>query len=128
MDLGLDGKVCVVTGSTAGIGLETARMLQAEGARVVTSGRRGGGIGELHVVADLARPGEPERLVAQALARFGRVDTLVNNVGGTEIRRLEELTDEDWDRSFQINLMSAVRATRAVLAVMRDRGSGVIVN
>ena len=70
MDLGLRDKVCVVTGSTRGIGLATARLLAAEGARVVTSGRGAApGAGEsLHVACDLARPGEPERLVAEAVS------------------------------------------------------------
>src|SRR4051794_22494288 len=103
-------------------------MLAAEGAHVVTSGRRPDGIGELHVQADLARPGEPERLVSAAAARFGRVDCLVNNVGGTDIRTFEELTDGDWDASWQLNVMSAVRATRAALPLMRERAGGAIVN
>jgi 3-oxoacyl-[acyl-carrier protein] reductase len=128
MDLGLNDKVCVVTGSTGGIGLAVARQLQAEGAQVVTSGRRPDGAGELHVAGDLTQPGEPERLVAAAEERFGRVDCLVNNVGGTEIRTLEQLTDEDWQRSFELNLMTAIRTTRAVLRGMRERGSGAIVN
>lgn len=128
MDLGLTGKVCVVTGSTGGIGLAVARELETEGAQVVTSGRRAVGVGSLHVAGDLAQPGEPERLVAAAEERFGRVDCLVNNVGGTAIRSLEELTDDDWQRSFELNLMSAVRATRAALPGMRERASGVIVN
>ena len=62
------------------------------------------------------------------MAAFGRVDCLVNNVGGTDIRRFEELTDDDWEASFQLNVMSAVRATRAVLPGMKERGSGAIVN
>jgi NAD(P)-dependent dehydrogenase (short-subunit alcohol dehydrogenase family) len=128
MDLGLDGSVCVVTGSTAGIGLEVARLLQSEGATVVTSGRREDGVGDLHVRADLARPGEPERVAGAALERFGRVDRLVNNVGFAEIRRFDELTEADWERSWQINVMSAVRATQAVLPGMRGRGAGSIVN
>ena len=127
MDLGLNEKVCVVTGSTSGIGLEVAVQLRAEGAVVVTSGRRDGGIGDLHVVADLAQPGEPERLVAATLERFGRVDCLVNNVGGTEVRSLGELTDDDWQRSFELNLMSAIRATRAALPSLCEQ-RGVIVN
>jgi 3-oxoacyl-[acyl-carrier protein] reductase len=127
MDLGLREKVCIVTGSTSGIGLEVARQLRDEGALVVTSGRRDGGSGDLHVVADLARPGEPERLVAATLERFGRVDCLVNNVGGTEVRSLAELTDADWQRSFEVNLMSAVRATQAALPSLREH-MGVIVN
>jgi NAD(P)-dependent dehydrogenase (short-subunit alcohol dehydrogenase family) len=128
VDLGLNDKVCVVTGSTGGIGLAVARQLQAEGAQVVTSGRRPDGAGELHVAGDLTQPGAPERLVAAAEERFGRVDCLVNNVGGTEIRTLEQLTDKDWQRSFELNLMTAIRTTRAVLRGMRERGRGAIVN
>ena len=128
MDLGLTDRICVVTGSTAGIGLAVARALQSEGAKVVTTGRSDDGIGDLHVAADLARPGEPERVVAAALERFGRVDGLVNNVGFAEIRRFDELTEADWEQSWQINVMSAVRATQAVLPGMRERGAGAIVN
>ena len=124
----MNDKVCVVTGSTGGIGLAVARQLQAEGAQVVTSGRRPDGAGELHVAGDLTQPGAPERLVAAAEERFGRVDCLVNNVGGTEIRTLEQLTDKDWQRSFELNLMTAIRTTRAVLRGMRERGRGAIVN
>lgn len=127
MDLGLGGKVCVVTGSTGGIGLEVARQLQAEGAQVVTSGRRADGIGDLHVPGDLAAAGEPERLIGAAHERFGRIDCLVNNVGGTAVRTLSDLTDADWQQSFDLNLMSAVRATRAAVPLMTGRG-GVIVN
>jgi NAD(P)-dependent dehydrogenase (short-subunit alcohol dehydrogenase family) len=126
MDLGLGGKVCIVTGSTGGIGLEVARQLRAEGAHVVTSGRRPDGIGDLHVAADLSIPGEPERLVAAAFARFGQVDCLVNNVGGTAIRALSDLTDDDWQQSFELNLMSAVRATRAVLPLLSGRGGSIV--
>jgi NAD(P)-dependent dehydrogenase (short-subunit alcohol dehydrogenase family) len=128
MDLGLRDKVCVVTGSTRGIGLEVASQLQEEGAVVVTSGREEGGIGDLHVVADLAAPGEPERLIAATLERFARVDCLVNNVGFAEIRRFDELTEDDWEQSWQLNVMSAVRAIRAVLPGMVERRAGVIVN
>jgi len=128
MDLGLSGKVCVVTGSTAGIGEVVAQLLLAEGAHVVGTGRRDEGPGDLHVAADLSARGEPERVVAAAEERFGRVDCLVNNVGGTSIRSLDELSDDDWQASFELNLMSAVRATRAALPAMRERGAGAIVN
>jgi len=128
MDLGLRDKVCVVTGSTAGIGEIVARELLEEGATVVSSGRRAEGPGNLHVAADLSCPEEPARLVAVAEARYGRIDCLVNNVGGTTIRKLDDLTDADWQASFELNLMSAVRTTRAALPGMRARGSGAIVN
>jgi NAD(P)-dependent dehydrogenase (short-subunit alcohol dehydrogenase family) len=123
MDLGLADSVCIVTGSTGGIGLATAELLRAEGATVVTTGRSGGDIR-----ADLSLAGEPERVVAETLERYGRIDVLVNNVGGTGIRKLEEVTDDDWQASFEINLMSAIRATRAALPGMRERGAGTIVN
>ena len=128
MELGLTSKVCIVTGSTAGIGLSVAEQLRENGAIVVTSGRRADGIGDLHVAGDLTRPGEAERLVAETVERFGRVDVLVNNLGGTDIRRLEDLTDADWQASFELNLLTAVRATRAAVPVMQAHGGGVIVN
>ncbi|HEY5099344.1 MAG TPA: SDR family oxidoreductase [Gaiellaceae bacterium] len=123
MDLGLRDKVCLVTGSTAGIGLETVNLLRAEGAIVVSTGRSGG-----DVQADLSRAGEPERVVRETEEMHGRIDVLVNNVGGTDIRKLEELTDADWQASFELNLMTAIRATQATLPGMRARGAGTIVN
>ena len=131
MDLGLRDTVCIVTGSTSGIGLETARLLAAEGAPVVTTGRRdrAPGIGEtLHVAADLAQPGEAERIVREVERRLGRIDVLVNNVGVAYQRSFEEVTDEQWDEVWQVNVMGYVRAIRAVLPGMKERGGGVIVN
>ena len=128
MDLGLTGKICIVTGSTSGIGLVVAEQLRENGAIIVTSGRRPSGIGDLHVAGDLSQAGAPERLVAAAVERFGRIDVLVNNVGGTAIRRLEELTDADWQASFDLNLMTAIRATRSAVPAMREHGGGAIVN
>jgi 3-oxoacyl-[acyl-carrier protein] reductase len=130
MDLGLRDRVCLVTGSTAGIGLETARLLVAEGARVVTSGRREApGIGEtLHVRADLSAAGEPERVVAVAAAELGGLDCLVNNVGVARQARFEEVADEEWDEYWQLNVMSYVRAIRAALPALRSGGGGAIVN
>jgi NAD(P)-dependent dehydrogenase (short-subunit alcohol dehydrogenase family) len=130
MDLGLRDRACIVTGSTAGIGLETARLLVVEGARVVTSGRGDApGIGEeLHVQADLARPGEPEGVVEAALAGLGGIDCLVNNVGVARQARFDEVPDSEWDEYWQLNLMSHMRAIRAALPAMRERGGGAIVN
>ena len=127
MELGLADKVCVVTGSTGGIGLAVAQQLRAEGARVVTSGRSEDGIGDVHVAGDLTISGAAENVAGAALSAFGRVDCLVNNVGGTDISRLDDLTDDDWQASFELNLMSAVRATRAAMPHLRERG-GAIVN
>jgi NAD(P)-dependent dehydrogenase (short-subunit alcohol dehydrogenase family) len=136
MDLGLRNRVCVVTGSTAGIGLATARLLAHEGARVVVTGRdserveaaRQDAGAALAVVADLAEPAAPEEVVRQATDAVGPVDCLVNNVGVAYQAGFDELTDPQWDEMWQLNVMSFVRAIRSVLPSMRERGSGVIVN
>ncbi len=131
MDLGLRDRVCVVTGSTGGIGLATARLLAAEGARVVTCGRGSEGpeVGEaLHVVCDLAEPAAPQELARKTVGRLGGVDCLVNNVGLAYQRGFEEVADEQWEELWQLNVMSYVRAIRAVVPVMRGRGGGSIVN
>jgi len=131
VDLGLANTVCLVTGSTGGIGLESARLLAAEGATVVTSGRRdkAPGVGEtLHIAAELGRAGEPERLVQEVETKLGRVDCLVNNVGVAFQRSFDEVTDAQWDELWQVNVMSYVRTIRAVLPGMKERSSGVIVN
>jgi 3-oxoacyl-[acyl-carrier protein] reductase len=136
VDLSLQERACVVTGSTAGIGLETARLLVEEGARVVVSGRdpdrveaaRADVGAALGVAGDLAAPGAPGELIARAEAELGRVDCLVNNVGVAVQTSFDELTEEDWEAMWQLNVMSYVRAIQAVLPGMRGRGSGRIVN
>jgi NAD(P)-dependent dehydrogenase (short-subunit alcohol dehydrogenase family) len=131
MNLGLRDRICIVTGSTGGIGLETARLLAEEGARVVTSGRRDDppGVGEaLHIAADLAHAGEPERVVEETVSRLGAVNCLVNNVGFAYQTGFEEVTDEQWESMWQLNVMSHVRATRAALPHLRAAGGGSIVN
>src|SRR5947199_3680596 len=136
MDLGLRDRVCVVTGSTGGIGLATARLLAAEGARVAVAGRDSARVGSarqtadaaLGVVADLSEPGAAEAIIAEATTSLGEVDCLVNNVGVAYQASFDELTDEQWDEMWRLNVMSCVRAIRAVLPSMRGRGSGVIVN
>ena len=129
MDLGLDGKRCLVTGSTGGIGLEVALQLVGEGARVVTCGRREAPeVGEAaHVVADLSRASEPERVVAEARSALGGLDILVNNAGLARQARFEDVPDVEWDAYWQLNVMSYVRAIRAALPSLRERG-GAIVN
>ena len=123
MDLQLRDSICLVTGSTGGIGRAVAELLESEGATVVTVGRSGG-----DVQADLAKPGEPERVVRETVERHGRIDVLVNNVGVAYQRTFEEVTDEQWDELWQLNVMSYVRTIRAVLPAMRVRKAGVIVN
>jgi 3-oxoacyl-[acyl-carrier protein] reductase len=135
MDLGLRDRVCVVTGSTAGIGLASARLLAAEGASVVVTGRDSARVEEarqaagarLGVVTDLAEPAAAAELVRETAEALGPVDCLVNNVGVAYQASFDELTDADWEEMWLLNVMTAVRAIRAVLPAMRERG-GVIVN
>ncbi|HEX7717965.1 MAG TPA: oxidoreductase [Marmoricola sp.] len=136
MDLGLAGKVAVVTGASKGIGLAVTRALVAEGAHVV-AGARGttdelgalvsGGQVE-HVNVDLATAAGAAALVAAA-TRGGRLDILVNNVGAVTPRLdgFLAVTDEQWLFSLNLNLMSAVRVTRAALPTMIAAGRGVVV-
>jgi NAD(P)-dependent dehydrogenase (short-subunit alcohol dehydrogenase family) len=136
MDLELRDRVCLVTGSTAGIGLETARLLAAEGAVVAVCGRSRERVEEaradvgaaLATVCDLGTRDGPARLVAEVEATFGRVDCLVNNVGHAVQATFEELEDEDWDSMWQLNVMSYLRTIRAAAPGMRSRGYGRIVN
>ena len=131
MDLGLRDRVCVLTGSTAGVGLEAARMLVAEGARVVTCSRReeSPGVGEaLHVSADLSEPAAPGELIRQAEAEVGPVDVLVNNVGDSYLAKFDQLSEQQWEDMWQLNVMGFVRAIQAVLPGMRERKDGVVVN
>ena len=136
MDLGLRDRVCLVTGSTSGIGLETARLLAAEGARVVVTGRdqdrveraRDEAGAALGVMCDLAEPAAPEELVAEAAEAVGPVECLVNNVGEAYQVSFEELSDEQWDALWQLNVMSYVRCIRAVIPAMLEASKGVVVN
>ncbi|MBA2383409.1 MAG: SDR family oxidoreductase [Actinobacteria bacterium] len=129
MDLGLSGKACVVTGSTAGIGLETAKLLVAEGARVVTSGRRAApAIGEeLHITTDLSEPAAPATLIERAAEALGGLDVVVNNVGAGVHASFADVTDEEWDALWQLNVMGYVRAIRAAMPHLRE-SRGSIVN
>jgi 3-oxoacyl-[acyl-carrier protein] reductase len=136
MDLSLRERVCVVTGSTAGIGLETARLLADEGARVVVCGRDPERLeaasvetgAALAVTCDLADANGPAEVVGRAEEVFGRVDCLVNNVGVAVQRSLDEVTEGDWDAMWRLNVMSYVRTIRAAVPGMRERGYGRIVN
>ncbi|HEX4433455.1 MAG TPA: oxidoreductase [Acidimicrobiales bacterium] len=136
MQLELEGKVAVVTGASRGIGLAVTRALVSEGAHVVAGARsstpeldalvEAGSVESAAV--DLATPSGAADLAAAALAH-GRIDILVNNVGAAKTRLdgFLSITDEDWTTSLTLNLMAAVRMTRAVLPSMIAASSGAIV-
>jgi 3-oxoacyl-[acyl-carrier protein] reductase len=135
MDLGLKGKVALVTGASKGIGAAIARGFAEEGARVAlcargvdaleatAAGLRAAGAEALALPADLLQPGEVERVVQQTEAAFGAVDVLVNNLGGGS----SEDSEQAWEFTFDINLGAARRACRAVLPGMKLRRDGVLV-
>jgi NAD(P)-dependent dehydrogenase (short-subunit alcohol dehydrogenase family) len=141
MDLELDGRVAVVTGASKGIGLAVAQTLLDEGARVVAASRtltpaleelQAGDL--IHVPVDLMAPDAPAEVVARALEAFGGLDILVNNAGGPppgdRLPHAGFLTrsDDHWRDMLTFNLLSAVRACRAAIPLMLERGGGAIVN
>lgn len=134
MDLELNDKVAVVTGASKGIGLAVARLLAAEGAHVtggaLTVDSLAGIDGISPVEVDLIEPGGSERLVRAAVDQHGKLDILVNNVGGVKLRTdgFLSITDEDFERSLQLNFFAALRATRAAVTQMVEQGQGTIVN
>jgi 3-oxoacyl-[acyl-carrier protein] reductase len=135
MDLGLRDKACIVTGATRGIGLATARMLHAEGARVLLVARDAGaladasaGAGGEFLAADVTEPDAAERIVAACAERFGAVDVLVNNAGTSSVRSLEDLTDDDWQLQWELHVMGPMRLMRAAGPRMVAAGDGRMVN
>jgi 3-oxoacyl-[acyl-carrier protein] reductase len=140
MDLGLAGRVCVVTGGSRGIGLETARMLRAEDAKVVLVGRDperladaaeglDGGDEEVATLPlDITEPDAGEQMLGAALEEFGGIDVLVNNAGVAVHRDLFEVPDADWRTQYELNVMAPLSAMKAIAPVLAERGWGRIVN
>ena len=140
MDLGLSGKACAVTGASRGIGREVARRLCDEGADVMLVARsqdslaeaaarcaEGGGRVEA-LALDVTDLDAGERLTAAAHGSFGRLDVLVNNAGTSSRVSLEEASDEEWQAAWELNVMAPLRAMRAAIPGMAERGWGRVVN
>jgi 3-oxoacyl-[acyl-carrier protein] reductase len=140
MDLGLQGRACVVTGASSGIGRATAVSLVREGAAVLLVGRReqpladvaeqcraAGGRAETLAV-DVTAADAGERMVAAVLGNFERIDVLVNSAGTSSVRTLDQLTDEDWQTQWELNVIGPMRLMRAAAPEMASRGWGRIVN
>jgi len=142
MDLGLAGKVAIITGSSRGLGLASARALVAEGCHVCISGRGEAALSEaalslaaaavapadvLAVRADLATEQGIRDVVDATVERFGGVDVLVNNVALARGGDIVTTTDAEWQEAFDQTLFPAIRATRLVVPSMRRRGGGAVV-
>ena len=141
MDLGLTDRVAVVTGSSRGLGFASARALIAEGCRVVICARTPDALQEarrrlagiagddrvLAVAADVSREEGAQKVVDQAVASFGGVDVLVNNVGAARGAGLLDTTDELWKDAIDQTLMPAVRMSRLAVPHMQKRGGGSII-
>ncbi len=141
LDLGLEGKVAMVTGASDGLGRATARRLATEGARVAICARRAEHLestaqaialetgADVHAVpADVSSAEDCARFVDATVARFGAVDILVNNAGTSAASGIEEVDDAGWYADIDLKLMSTVRMSRGVLPHLRARGGGAIVN
>ena len=139
MDLGLEGKVAIVTGASRGIGRSIALGLAAEGCRLAICARgaerleatageiRALGADVLAVPTDVTDPAALEAFVTRAAERFGRVDVLINNAGGGGKDTFVETADADWDAALDLTLWPAIRASRLVVPHMERQGGGSIV-
>jgi len=138
VDLGIEGRVAIVTAASRGLGRASAEALATEGARVVLCARgeeslrqaeqavAAHGAEVVTIAADIAEPSVPDRLVAAALERFGRLDIVVANAGGPPPGRSLEVDDDAIRAAVELNLLSSVRLVRAALAPMRAGGWGRI--
>jgi 3-oxoacyl-[acyl-carrier protein] reductase len=141
MDLGLAGKVAVITGGSEGIGRAVALSLGREGARVVICARREDVLAQavdeiasetgavvLPIAADMEQETDIERVIAAAVDRFGRLDILVNNAGRSAAGPFASVTDEAWQADLDLKLFAAIRAIRLAVPHMREAGGGSIIN
>jgi len=141
MDLGLSGKVAVITGGSEGIGKAAAHSLAAEGAKVVICARRvdlleraaeeirtASGAEVLAVPTDVTQPDQVKALFAGTIETFGRLDILVNNAGTSAANPFEEATDEIWQTDLDLKLFGAIRCSREALPHLKAQGGGRIIN
>ncbi|MGA8942180.1 MAG: SDR family oxidoreductase [Thermoactinomyces sp.] len=141
MDLGLKGKSALIAASSKGLGKAIAMELAAEGANVVVSGRNEEqlqkAVAEIEAVsggkvaacaADVTKPEDIQALIQFTAAQQGGIDVLVTNAGGPPAGSFDDFDDEDWEKAFQLNLLSVIRLIRGALPYMRGKKAGRIVN
>ncbi|MGK6307306.1 SDR family oxidoreductase [Variovorax sp. DT-64] len=141
LELGLKDKVAIITGGSEGLGRAAALKLAAEGANVAIVSRRPAplqavaeelerltGIEQLTVAGDVTSASDCQRAVDAVLARWGKVDILLNNAGTSSAHPFEDVTDEGWTADWELKVLGAIRMIRLVLPVMRAQRDGRIVN
>ena len=136
----LDGIVAIITGATSGMGRESAKLFAAEGAKVVVTGRneerakavvddiKAAGNEAIYVIADMANLDDVEKIFDATMDEYGTVDVLFNNAGMLSMSPLMELSIEEWNNVFTVNVTSALRLTQLVAPVMKEKGKGTIIN
>lgn len=136
----LDGKVAIITGATSGMGRESAKLFAAEGAKVVVTGRneerakavvddiKAAGNEAIYVIADMANLDDVQKIFDTTMDEYGTVDVLFNNAGMLSMSPLMELSIEEWNNVFTVNVTSALRLTQLVAPVMKEKGKGTIIN
>lgn len=136
----LEGKVAIITGSTSGMGRASAELFAKEGAKVVVVGRNEGRAKEvvdtikseggeaLYVIADMSNPDDLQNIVDTAVAEYGTIDILFNNAGMFSLTPLTDLSLEDWNNIFAVNVTAAFCLTKLAVPIMKENGKGAIIN
>ena len=140
-DLGLKDKVILITGGSDGLGYASAELLSSEEAHVVICGRRGDYLNEkakiitektgnevIPIKADVSIAEDCKKLVEETIARFKKIDVLVNNAGASAAALFEDVTDKNWEDDINLKLMSTIRMCRLAIPYMKSNNGGVIIN
>lgn len=136
----LKNKVAIITGSTSGMGRATAELFASEGAKVVVTGRneerakevvekiKGEGNEAIYVIADMLKIKDIERIVEKTIEEYGTVDILFNNAGMLSVTPIDDLTLEEWENVFRVNVTAPLYLSQLVAPIMKEKGKGVIIN
>jgi len=136
----LKDKVAIITGSTSGMGRATAELFASEGAKVVVTGRneerakavvdkiKADGYEAIYVIADTSKVEDSKIIFDKTMEAFGTVDILYNNAGALSMSSIQEISLEEWNNIFNVNVTSALYLTQLIAPIMKEKGKGVIIN